>query len=489
MCNGDTLMNVVKRVVKNTSVMIVSQIISYTIAFFGTIYATRYLGAEGYGILATGTALTSIFAIMCDLGLGTLIIREIARDKSLTNKYIVNTTLIKIFLSIAMFVMMVLAVKIANYSPEIDNVIYILTLSIIFNTFSGVFGSVFQAYEKMEYGSIVGVLISFLTFIGFIFAIHFNLSVLTFAFVYLIVSVVNLICMIGIFLWKFFLLKRDNEWNWKLNIKVDWNFWKYILIRALPLSIAVIFSTIVFKIDTVMLSVMKGSIVVGWYIAACNIMQTIMFIPAAFTVSIFPLLSTFHVSSKESLQTTYQKSFKYLNIVGIPIAVAITLLADKIILIMYNSEFIPSVLALKIIIWTIPFLFLVMMFGNMFVSINKENLLLKILFVAMIFNIVSNLILIPQFSYVGSAILTVISEIIIFVMCFYFLSKFVCKIEFVDTLIKPVLASGIMGLFILSLKINLLLLIPTSVFIYFSVLIILKTFTKDDIKLVRQIIH
>ena len=482
-------MNVVKRVVKNTSVMLVSQIIGYIIAFFGTIYATRYLGAEGYGILATGTALTSIFAIMCDLGLGTLTIREVARDISLTNKYIVNTTLIKIILSIVMFILIVLTAEMINYSPEIDNVIYILTLSIIFNTFSGVFGSIFQAYEKMEYGSIVGILVSFLTFIGFIFAIHFNLGVLTFALVYLIVSVVNLICMSAIFLWKFFLPKRNNVWSWKLNMKVDWNFWKYILIQALPLSITIIFSTVVFKIDTVLLSIMKESIVVGWYIAAYNIMQVLMFIPSAFTVSIFPLLSTFHVSSKGSLQTTYQKSFKYLNIVGIPITVAVTLLADKIILLIYRSAFIPSILALQILIWTIPFIFLVMMFGNMFVSLNKQNLLLKILFIAMIFNIASNLLLIPQFSYIGSAVLTVISEIIIFVLCFYFLSKFICKIEFVDTLIKPVLASGIMGIFILSLKIDLLLLIPISTFVYFSVLILLKTFTKDDINLVRQIIQ
>ena len=171
-------MSILKRIAKNVSVLFASQIISYVLVFFGTMYTARYLGAGVYGILSTGAAITSVFAIVGDLGLGTLTIREVARDKSLTNKYVVNTTFMKVILCIIMLVLIVLTTKIINYSPEVTDIIYILTISIVFNTFSGVFGSIFQAYEKMEYGSIIGILCSVLTFIGFIFAIYFNLSVL-----------------------------------------------------------------------------------------------------------------------------------------------------------------------------------------------------------------------------------------------------------------------------------------------------------------------
>ena len=481
-------MSIIRRVAKNTSSLLISQIISYIFVFFGTMYTARYLGAGGYGILSTGIAITTIFAVIGDLGLGSLTVREIARNKSLTNKYVVNTTLMKVILSIVMSVLIVITTEIINYSPEISSVIYILTLSIIFNTFSGVFGSIFQAYEKMEYTSIAGILTSILTFIGFILAIYFNLSIVKFAFVYLIVSIFNLVYVMAVFIWKFFLPKIDVDWNfWKPNIKVDWNFWKPLLMQALPLSIAIIFSAIIFKVDTILLSALKGSAVVGWYTVAYNILQALFIVPTAFTTSIFPLLSTFHISSKESLQLTYQKSFKYLIILGIPIAVGITLLADKIILLIYTPEFIPAIIALQILVWTVPFIFLTIMFGAVITSINRQNLLMKILFIVMIFNIILNLILIPQFSYIGSAVATVLSELVTFVLFFNYLSSYVCKFNLSDTIVKTIIASGIMGLFIIYASINMFLAIPIAIIIYFVTLILLNTFSKDEISLFKQI--
>ncbi|MGB9979479.1 flippase [Methanobacterium sp.] len=481
-------MSIIKRVAKNTSSLLLSQIISYVFVFFGTMYTARYLGAGGYGILSTGIAITSIFAVIGDLGLGSLTVREVARNKSLTNKYVVNTTLIKSFLSIIMLVLIVITTEIINYSPEISNIIYILTLSIIFNTFSGVFGSIFQAYEKMEYVSIAGIIISILTFIGFIMAIYFNLGIVKFAFVYLIVSIINLVYLMAIFIWKFFLPKINGDWKfWKNNIKADLNFWKYLLMQALPLSIAIVFSVIIFKIDTILLSILKGSAVVGWYTVAYNILQALFIVPTAFTTSIFPLLSTFHISSKESLKLTYQKSFKYLTILGIPTAVGITLLADKIILLVYTQEFIPAIIALQILVWTVPFIFLTILFGAVVTSINRQNLLMKILFIVMIFNIILNLILIPQFSYIGSAIATVLSELVTFILFFKFLSNYVCRFSSRDAIFKTIIASGIMSLFIIYASINVLFVIPIAIIIYFVTLILLNTFSKDEIDLFRQI--
>lgn len=482
-------MSTVKKLAKNTSMIFASQIMNYILLFIGTIYTSRYLGPEGYGILSTGVALTTVFAVIGDLGLGTITVREVARDKSLTNKYIVNTALMKVILSIVMIILIILAVRIINYPQEISIVIYILTLSIIFSTFSGIFGSIFQAYEKMEYGAIGGIWTSLLTFICLMLAIYFNLNIFAFAFINVIISVLNLIYMVGIFVWKFFLPKMDINLDlWKHDIKLDWNFWKPVIIQALPLSIAVIFSTILFKLDTILLSIMKGTLVVGWYNVAYNILQALMFIPSAFTASVFPLLSIFHISSKESLEGTYQKSFKYLSILGIPIAVLITLLADKIILIIYPEEFIPSIIALKILVWVVPFTFMTIAFGTILTAINKQNLLMKVVFIILILNLILNLILIPQFSYIGSAVVTVISELITFIIYFYYTSKFICKIKFTDTLIKTIISSGIMGLFIIYTSTNLFLVILLAVIIYFTSLILLNTFSKEELKLFKQIL-
>ena len=86
-------MNTVQRIAKNTGVLLVSQIASYIIGFFFIMYTARYLGAEGFGILSFALAFTAIFAVFSDLGYNTLLIREVARDKSLTGKYLGNIAL------------------------------------------------------------------------------------------------------------------------------------------------------------------------------------------------------------------------------------------------------------------------------------------------------------------------------------------------------------------------------------------------------------
>ena len=79
-------MNTVQTIAKNTGVLLVSQIASYIIGFFYIMYTARYLGTAGFGILSFALAFTGIFGVFSDLGLSTLTVREVARDKSLASK-------------------------------------------------------------------------------------------------------------------------------------------------------------------------------------------------------------------------------------------------------------------------------------------------------------------------------------------------------------------------------------------------------------------
>ena len=90
-------------------------------------------------------------SIFTELGLSTLTIREVSRDKSLANKYIGNTLALKLILSTITITALVLVVTLGHYSPQIAAVIYYITLSFVVGAFTSIFYSIFQAYEKMEY--------------------------------------------------------------------------------------------------------------------------------------------------------------------------------------------------------------------------------------------------------------------------------------------------------------------------------------------------
>jgi O-antigen/teichoic acid export membrane protein len=472
-------MSTVQRLAKNAGILLIAQIITYVLGFFITVYTARYLGAGGLGILYTALSLTAILAIFGDLGLGTLMIREVARDKSLANKYLSNVVFLKILLIFLMLAVTVVTVSLFRYDQLTTTVIYLITLSVILGGFVGVLNAVFQANEKMEYISIGIILNSILMLVGTLVAIYYGLNVIYFALLYVISNVLVFIYITIVYLWKFSLPK----------IEINLDFSKKIIILAIPLSMVSIFSLIAFRIDTIMLSVIKGSVAVGWYSASYRLMEVFLFIPGVFATAIFPVFSSFYISSKDSLKNSYQKSFKYLMVLSLPIAVGTTILADQIILLIYNTSFEPSILILQILIWGIPITFLNYIFGTILPAMNRQNLLMKITFISMTFNIITNLLLIPTFSYVGAAVVTILTEFLVFILCFYTLHRTFVKVHLHESVMKPAIACAFMALFLIFIKLNLFVMILLGAIIYFVVLFALKTFSEDDFEILRAIMR
>lgn len=146
-------MNTVQRIAKNTGMLFASRIASYILCFFFVMYTARYLGAEGFGVLSFALAFTGIFGVFTDLGLQQLTVREVARDKSLAGKYLGNIAVMKVILVIITFGLIAIFINHLGYPEQTIRVFYLFALSVIFVSFSQMFYSTFQAYEKMEYVS------------------------------------------------------------------------------------------------------------------------------------------------------------------------------------------------------------------------------------------------------------------------------------------------------------------------------------------------
>jgi O-antigen/teichoic acid export membrane protein len=470
-------MSRVRKIAKNTTMLFVSQIITYIMGFFITMYSARYLGAEGFGIISLALAITGILVVFTDLGLGTLTVREVARDKSLVDKYTSNVAVIKLLLAFFTFILTAVIVYLFGYADEIKLVVYIITGSTLVNALSGIFYPIFQSYEKMEFQSIANVLNSSIMLIGTFFVIFYNLGIYSFATLYLASNIVVFFFIVSVYIREF----NSPSFN------VDFAFWKPTLMMALPLSLVSIFSLIAYRVDTILLSLLKGSMVVGWYSASYRLMEIFLFLPGVFATAVFPVFSSLHLSSHEALKLSYQKSFKYLALLSIPVSVGTTVLAPEIVLLIYKSAFTPSIIILQILIWAIPITFLNYIFGTILPAMNRQNMLLKVTFMAMILNIALNLVFIPTYSYVGAAVVTVFTELFIFILCLLILSRTFSKVRIQEVFFKPVVASLIMLLFLLYFKTNLFLEIALGAIIYFIVLIAIRTFQDDDWDILRQI--
>ena len=102
-------------------------------------------------------------------------------------------------------------------------------------------------------------------------------------------------------------------------------------------------------------------------------------------------------------------------------------------------------------------------------------------------NFTLNLILIPTHSYIGAAIATVITEGLIFGVCFIFILIRVCKLDNLYFIFQGIIAVAIMTVVIGYMQnINLFINMVIAGFVYFGILYALKAFTLQEILLMRQ---
>lgn len=469
-------MNFAQKIAKNVSLLFIAQILSVIFGFFYVIYMARYLGAANFGILSFAIAFTGIFGIISDLGLTTLAVREISKDKSLESCYITNITLIKFFLSILTIGLTLLSLYILGYPKLIFEVVLVILLSVIMANFTQVFSSIFQVHQKLEYQSLSTVLSSILMFSGIILAINYNFGILQFAYIYLIVSFFIFIFNLLIYLLKFI-----------SKVQIDLSAWRPLIIHSIPLGLLSIFVFIFIRVDTVMLSKLIGDSAVGWYNAAFILVQNLGLITGALMTVLFPLFSQLKVTSKNSFKELYDKSFKYLLIITIPIGIGTFLLSDSIILLIFGNQYVNSIIALQILIWWYVIGSISWLIGTVLNSTNKQNLFIIASFISLVFNISLNLYLIPILSYIGASIVTIATELLLFCILYYYFPKNIYKPS-LNLLFKPLLAAIIMGVFIYIFKwINLFPLVAVAIVIYLIALVGLGGIDEDDIGLLKRI--
>jgi O-antigen/teichoic acid export membrane protein len=442
------------------------------------IFIARSIGDVDFGKLGFAQSFTGILVIFADMGLSTVTIREITRQKELTSKYLSNIFLIKLILSVVTFALIALIINLMHYPADTIMVVYLIGISSILSSLSALSRSIFRAFEKMEFEAFLNISKSIVT-TGIGLAVLFSgYGLIAIASVYLVAGIVDLLATLVITAKKFA----------KPKLEVDFSFWKQIIRLALPFSLTAFIGMIYFQIDIVMLSVMKGDSPVGWYKAACVLVYSLVIIPDLLSYSIFPVMSRFYISSRDALKKTLEKSAKYLFIIGLPTAIGTILLADRIILLFYGEEFSHSIIALQILSLYLPLRFINHATGYTLSSINKEPLRALSATIAATTNVVLNLFLIPKFSFAGAAIATAITEVALFISYYYFVAKHFHKLELRPIFIKPCLACLAMGIFVFYLKdINLALLVVSAAIIYLAVFYFIKGFDEEDKAIFRNL--
>jgi O-antigen/teichoic acid export membrane protein len=466
----------VRKIAKNTGVIIAGNVIFRLVSLFVIIYLARYLGTDGFGKYSLVFAYLAFFNIITDLGLQQILVREMARKPSTAPKLIGNAYVIRLLLTVFAVVLSIVIITLLPYPADTTLYVYIASFTLLFISFSDFYATIFQANLAMQYNVIAKLTFQFVS-AGLILWIIFSHGTLAQVLIVLVFSE-------GIKTLLSYLFSRKFV---RPNFAIDFGLWRYLLKECLPLALTSVIIILYFRIDVIMLSMMKGDDAVGIYSAAYRLCDPFSLIPYALMMSLFPLMSGYFKTSEDNLIKTYTLAFRYLVIIALPVAIGTMFVADKVILLVYGAPFADSSTVLQILIWAVMFGMLQPVFSNILVAIDRQKLIMLSTAFCAAVNIVLNFILIPVMSYNGAAVATVATTIVFLVSIFYFVSKHLQTLPVHKILVKPVIGVLVMGgsMYYLA-DLSLFILVPLAAGVYLATLLVLRTFSDEDWDLIRK---
>ena len=404
-------------------------------------------------------------------------VREISRPGANEKKIASNIFTIRIIALLIFLSLAVAAIWFFPYTSQVKFGVVIASVAFFFLSASQVLMGVFQKYlrvDKPSLAELIGRLIQLGLVILFIF-LDLGLFAILGA---LIISSFLIFVLNFIFARKYI----------SLTLAFDFVFWKKLIKIALPIAASVVLTLIYFKFDSIFLSlgfINRSSLNpvadVGIYNIAYKILEGLIFFPIMLVGLIMPLLSKFAFSNLKEFKKIFQKTLDVLIIFIIPLIIGLLVLSLPIVVLIGGKDFTASAQALQILAFAIGLIFLGSLFGSSIIALDKQKIAAWIYFGGMIFNIVTNLIFIPKYSYLGAAATTVFTELLVIILMIWLIYK---SIHYFPSfkILKPLLAGAIMGMFIYFFQSwNIFLLICLAIIIYGIILYLIKGIKKEEI--------
>jgi len=473
-------MTVFKRIAYNTIFSAGARIIAVGLSLFSLAIIARYLGKEGFGDYSLILSFLYIFNILADLGLYSLMTREISRPQADEKKVASNIFTLRI---VALLIFLILASALIWFFPYTQRVkigTLVASFSYLFLSAAQVLMGIFQKYLKIDKAGVADVF-GRLTQLGVVIVlVHFRLGFFWF------LIALNISCFVNLLLNFIFARKYV-----VFGLSFDFSYWKKIIKEAIPIAASIVLTLVYFKFDTIFLSlkfINRSSLSpisdVGIYNIAYKVLEGLIFFPSMFVGLIMPMLSRFAFIDKEQFKKTLQKTFDVLIIFMVPTVIGIFVLSLPIVLLIGGKEFLASASVLKILSLAIGLIFLGNLFGASIIALNKQKTGAYIYLIGMIFNIITNVIFIPKYSYFGAAWTTVATELLVTLLMAILVFKEINYFPALDIILKSLLAGAVLFLFLQIFRNhNMFLLIGAGAMVYFVFLYLIKGITKEEINL------
>ena len=426
-------------VASNTAVQVAGKAGVLAIGLVSIAVITRYLGPDDYGRYTLALTYMQLFSVLADVGLFTIVVRDISRDPSSTDELVGNTLTLRLLLSAA-GIALAAAISLAlPYDPDVRVAILLAGLPLLFGMLNTTFVTVLQARLRMG-RAVVGDVLGRAVGLGAVVLVAaldlgFYAVMGTAAAGALATAATTM------------LLTRDLA---SIRFRADAAVWRRLLAAALPLGVALAVNELYFRADTLIISFYEPYEEVGLYTLAYRMLELTLVFGTVFLTTTFPLLSRAVVSDEPRARRTIELSTELFVVLGAPLVAGGLIVAPELVELAAGGDFEDAATPLRILLAAGALAWINGVFGYALIAKERQMSALWLNVAALAFNIGLNFLLVPRYGIVVAAAVTVASEVLILAGSYVLMRRYFDFFPAPRTLVPALLAAaamaGVLGL-------------------------------------------
>ncbi|QWR76328.1 flippase [Candidatus Magnetomonas plexicatena] len=393
----------------------------------------RVLTVVDFGNFVFVVSLTASVMSIAFYGVGQALVREVSQHRDKASLYIGIALKVRVWLGLASFAAVIGVAIIMKVDKLILIAIVLSAFAEIFRAFSDLSKDVFRAYEKMQYEMFLTTVYSAILLIIVAIIVYFKSGFMPVIIAILAAQIVQFILSIRIMLKKFVVPAKV----------VPMADLRIFLKDAFSLGLGVLFVQIVGRLPALFLKYMKGAEEVAFFETAHGIIiQTLVLSEVLMTVFLprFSILA--NLADRDRMKDIGDKMFKILLVFALNGSILFFVFSRETMVILYGHKYESSWMILRVISYSVVFLFLANFAHLFFISLKMQRQFILCNLVSLILIAVLLVVLVPVYGYRGAAIASLAAYFSNFLVSLFVLNRTVLKLP-VFTLVKALAYSAI----------------------------------------------
>lgn len=417
-------------------VLVVGRYLVAALAWAGTLVVVRKLSVGEFGRFQFILALLGIIGFIADLRLSRIVLRDLMEADANAAGDIIGSYLgLRLVIGVLSYAAAMAWVLIGNYPQDVVLGTAVGALNLIILSGAFAFILLFEArlwLRDVAVSNVLGQLVQFALTIAI--AVAGLASILWFSWS----TVANSVAL------TIFLLFVTGR-TIRVRIRVEPARWWVWMKEVAPLALGAALDTVYFRIDIVMLSLLDTYRAVATYSVGYKFSDLLGALPLAVVTPALTMMVAAWPSDPAALRRTFRHAFIILTVAAVGASVGFLIYAQPLVELLYTDRYAGAADAARLLVVGQALHFFTLLAFSTLVAVGRNRLYPIAMLLGVVVNVVLNIALIPEHSYLGSGWATVVTELAVLIVLMWGVARIPGVLPFPWTPLAKCAVAGVVS--------------------------------------------